>query len=120
MVSKMWTNLAVEARKYAKVALDRLVWLVTNAESHNTQLAAALALLDRGFGRPTQTLDVNADIKTSNLHLFAEMSASDQRAAAAAMRAIEHRPDALSLACELMDDDSPVGEITSDDLGPAA
>jgi hypothetical protein len=121
-IPRLFSNLAVEARKFAHVALDRLVFLVTNGDTQNTQLAAALALLDRGFGRPVATLDLKADIRTSSVNVIAELSPADQRVMGETLKALEHRPDALALAVEVLEDDGPLDAIPDDvlDLEPAA
>jgi hypothetical protein len=53
-------NLGAEARKYAGLALSTLVELCEGKHKAmpRDRLAAANALLDRGFGRPTQALDL--------------------------------------------------------------
>jgi hypothetical protein len=54
-------NLGIEARKFARLALDTLVE-IAKAEVPGTtprdRVAAANAILDRGFGRPTQQVDM--------------------------------------------------------------
>jgi hypothetical protein len=59
--SRAITNLGVEARKYADLALETLVQVCTGKLKSVTprdRVAAANALLDRGFGKPTQALDL--------------------------------------------------------------
>jgi hypothetical protein len=115
-----FSNLAVAAREYAELALERLVYLVTDGDTHNVQLAAALALLDRGYGRPVATLDLKADIKSTNVNVFADLTPSDQRVITETLKAIEHRPDALELAVDILQDDGPIDAIPADVLEPAA
>ena len=50
-------DLSAEARKYGKIALDKLVELLQKGEERS-QLAAAKEILDRGFGRPLAPVDV--------------------------------------------------------------
>ena len=50
--------LVVEARKYSG-AVDTLVELTKNTHTDSTRYAAATALLDRGYGRPAQSLDLH-------------------------------------------------------------
>jgi hypothetical protein len=57
------TNVVVEARKFSGLAVDTLVELTRDNHTDSTRFAAATALLDRGFGRPAQSVD---------LHLTAE------------------------------------------------
>jgi len=42
------------AREKAPAAIERLEWLMFNAESEQTQAFCACALLDRGYGKPVQ------------------------------------------------------------------
>ena len=44
------------AREHSIPAINRLAWLMENADSHRTQCAAAEALLDRAWGRPPQAI----------------------------------------------------------------
>jgi hypothetical protein len=57
------------ARQHTKLAIERLVYW---ARSNNARasVAAATALLDRGWGKPTQTLDVdgNATFTQNNMN----------------------------------------------------
>jgi hypothetical protein len=120
--AKIFSNLAVAAREFGGLALDRLVYLVTNGDTHSIQLGASLALLDRGYGRPTQTLDLKADIQSTNVSVFANLTPNGQRVMAETLKAIQHSPAALELAVEIMQDDGPIDEIPDDilDLEPAA
>jgi hypothetical protein len=52
-------NLVIEARKYAALALDTLVELTKDNYAPSTRYNAATALLDRGYGRPAQSLDLH-------------------------------------------------------------
>jgi Family of unknown function (DUF5681) len=45
------------ARTYTEEALEKLVRLMRKGKSETVQLAAALALLDRGHGKPVQALE---------------------------------------------------------------
>src|SRR5215470_1246245 len=54
-------KLGAEARKYANLALNTLVEVCQGAIPGSTvrdRVAAANALLDRGFGKPTQAIDL--------------------------------------------------------------
>ena len=53
------SNLVVEARKFPGLAVDTLVELRKNARTDSTRYAAATALLDRGYDRPAQSLDLH-------------------------------------------------------------
>ena len=62
-------NLVIEARKFSGLAVDTLVELTKNNHADSTRFAAATALLDRGYGRPAQSLDLHlsADAITKRL-----------------------------------------------------
>jgi hypothetical protein len=49
------------ARQHGPTAINALVKIATKGKSESAQVAAALALLDRGYGKPTQPVenDVN-------------------------------------------------------------
>src|SRR5262245_39994061 len=49
-------DLSREARRYASLALGTLVRICKEGAERN-QLAAATALLDRGYGKPVQAID---------------------------------------------------------------
>ena len=62
-------NVVVEARKYSALAIDTLVELTKDNYPGSTRYNAATALLDRGYGRPAQSLDLHlsADAITKRL-----------------------------------------------------
>ena len=76
-------NLVVEARKFSGLAVDTLVELTKNTHTDSTRYAAATALLDRGYGRPAQSLDLHlsADAITKRLSDMtdAELAALEAR-----------------------------------------
>jgi hypothetical protein len=86
-------NLVVEARKYSGLAVDTLVELTKAKYSGSTRFAAATALLDRGYGRPAQSVDLHlsADAITKRLSDMtdAELAALEQRMIAAAPTVLE-------------------------------
>ena len=94
-------NLVIEARKYAALALDTLVELTKDNYAPSTRYVAATALLDRGYGRPAQSLDLHlsADAITKRLSDMtdAELAALEQRMIAAA-------PIVLEATAEVPDD----------------
>jgi hypothetical protein len=60
-------DLSREARHYARLALDTLVKICKTGVERN-KLAAARELLDRGYGRPVQAIDmITAGKKLSEL-----------------------------------------------------
>lgn len=50
--------LAAYARKHAEAMIDELVELATTAESEAARVSAINAVLDRGFGKPPQDIDI--------------------------------------------------------------
>jgi hypothetical protein len=62
-------NVVVEARKYSALAIDTLVELTKDNHTDSTGYSAATVLLDRGYGRPAQSLDLHlsADAITKRL-----------------------------------------------------
>src|SRR6476660_3615260 len=49
-------SLTVESRKYAGLALRTLAEIARNGRSDTARISASTALLDRGFGRPAQSV----------------------------------------------------------------
>jgi hypothetical protein len=76
-------NLVVEARKFSGLAVDTLVVLTKDNYAPSTRYVAATALLDRGYGRPAQSLDLHlsADAITKRLSDMtdAELATPEQR-----------------------------------------
>ena len=60
-VNKAASDLLELAREYTHDALNTLVKLMESSQSDSDRIAAATAILDRGYGRPTKTtsLEVN-------------------------------------------------------------
>jgi hypothetical protein len=102
-------NLVTEARKFSGLAVDTLVELTKDNHADSTRYAAATALLDRGYGRPAQSLDLHlsADAITKRLSDMtdAELAALEQRMIAAA-------PIVLEATAGVSDD---VGELPDGD-----
>jgi hypothetical protein len=104
-------NLAVEARKHSLVALKTIVEICKNGESQTVRLAAANSILDRGFGRPTQSIDLSSDGPVTQFNLFSDIDPIEQRLLRDALKTIEHeqRPQigADSRECDVQP--SPAG-----------
>jgi hypothetical protein len=66
-------NLSELAREYTHDALDALVEVMQSSQSDSARIAAATAILDRGYGRPTKTtaLEVNAPFVPTTIQLVA-------------------------------------------------
>ena len=76
-------NLVVEARKFSGLAVDTLVDLTKDNHADSTRFAAATALLDHGYGRPAQSLDLHLSADTITKRLSdmtdAELAALEAR-----------------------------------------
>jgi hypothetical protein len=100
-------NLVIEARKFSGLAVDTLVELTKDNQSDSTRFAAATALLDRGYGRPAQSLDLHlsADAITKRLSDMtdAELAALEARMIAAAPIVLEATADAHNAEGEQSD-----------------
>lgn len=55
-VNKATDDIKVLARQYTAEALEALVAVVRDSESDAARVSAANALLDRGYGKPSQVL----------------------------------------------------------------
>jgi hypothetical protein len=86
-------NVVVEARKFSGLAIDTLVELTKDTHTDSTHFNAATALLDRGYGRPAQSLDLHLSADAISKRLFdmtdAELAALEQRMIAAAPIVLE-------------------------------
>lgn len=51
------------ARSFSHVAIDRLAKIVTGSKSETTAIQAAQVLLDRAWGKPHQTADLDATVR---------------------------------------------------------
>ncbi len=54
------------ARSHTKEAIERLVYWMKSDNAH-ASVAAANAILDRGYGRPAQLLDLSIDVVSRRL-----------------------------------------------------
>jgi hypothetical protein len=101
------------------LAVDTLVELTKNIHTDSTRYAAATALLDRGYGRPAQSLDLHlsADAITKRLSDMsdAELVALEQRMVAAAPIVLEATAEASDDAGELADGDAEQDDGYVDD-----
>jgi len=71
--SELKFNLSELAREYTNDALDTLVDVMQSSQSDSARIAAATAILDRGYGRTTKTtsLKVNAPFVPTKIQLIA-------------------------------------------------
>jgi hypothetical protein len=93
--------LTVESRKYAGLALRTLAEIARHGRSDTARISASTALLDRGFGRPAQSVDFNltADVVSKRL---SELSDAELTALEARMIALP-----ANLALEAFPADGP-------------
>ena len=86
-------NIVLEARRFSGLAIDTLVELTRDNHSDSTRYSAATALLDRGYGRPAQSLDLHLTAEAVTRRLSdmsdAELAALEARMVAAAPVVIE-------------------------------
>jgi hypothetical protein len=99
----------IEARRFSGLAIDTLVELTKDTHTDSTRYSAATALLDRGYGRPAQSLDLHlsADAITKRLSDMsdAELAALEARMIAAAPIVLEATTEVSDDADELRDGD---------------
>lgn len=63
--NKATADIRDAAQQYSEQALQVLVSVATSSESDAARVAAANAILDRAHGKPTQALDIDANIKAA-------------------------------------------------------
>jgi hypothetical protein len=102
-------NMVIEARKFSGLAVDTLVELTKDNHADSTRYSAATALLDRGYGRPAQSLDLHlsADAIAKRLSDMtdAELAALEARMIAATPIMLEATAEVSGDAGELPDGD---------------
>ncbi len=64
------------ARQHTKTALDALAEIATAGKSESARVSAAAALLDRGYGRPTQPIAGDSDADAINLAIVSSHEAA--------------------------------------------
>lgn len=62
-VNKATADIREAAQQFTDQALAVLVEVMTQGDSAAARVAAANSVLDRGHGKPKQSLDVDADIR---------------------------------------------------------
>ena len=79
VANKVTRELRELAREYTEEAVSALVRILRDKTAPaSTQVAAATALLDRGYGRPAQHVD--AEINGSLLHRLEQMTPQERHA----------------------------------------
>jgi len=74
--SELKLNLSELAREYTNDALSALVGVMNTSQSDSARIAAATAILDRGYGRPAKTtsFEVKAPFVPTRIELVAGIS----------------------------------------------
>jgi glycerate-2-kinase len=103
----------VEARRFSGLAIDTLVELTKETHADSTRYSAATALLDRGYGRPAQSLDLHLSADAIMKRLS---DMSDAELAALEARMIAAAPIVLEAAAEVSDDAGDVEDSPPDAL----
>lgn len=80
-------ELQAAARLYADDALEALKFVATKSKSHSARVMAAVAILDRGFGKPRQSLEVSTPAGGGVLAVPVPVDAAQWAAGAAAQQA---------------------------------
>jgi hypothetical protein len=111
----MLTAIAPMARKHSAAAIKTLVEIAEKGSPGSARVSAAVALLDRGFGRPAQSIELDLQLTKSLATMtLEELQQLRERYAAVAITApvtIEH--DATETAQpEEADNKSDDGEET--------
>lgn len=63
-VNKATADIRAAAQAYTDDALATLAQIMKAGASEAARVAAANSILDRGFGKPRQAMDVDAQVKT--------------------------------------------------------
>ena len=99
-------SLRLESRKYAGLALQTLVEIARNGRSDTARISASTALLDRGFGRPARSVDLNLTADAISKRL-SELSDAELAALEVRMIAL---PASLAPEASADDPDNAEGE----------
>jgi len=59
--NKVTAEFKIAAQQYGPEALETLAQIMRHGDSGQVRVLAANSLLDRGFGRPSQTVDLGSD-----------------------------------------------------------
>lgn len=60
--NKITAEVKTLAQKHGKAAIDKLVHVMKNGKTEIAQARAANWLLDRGYGKPAQTIEVEGNL----------------------------------------------------------
>ncbi len=99
-------------RENTEVAVKTLIDVASDPDvSPGARVAAACALLDRGYGRPTQSVDIKQEVSLGDQHLAALKAINVQ---------FEENQEAKRNAIDITPDDEPLAlPATLQEGGPA-
>jgi hypothetical protein len=84
--NKTTIELREAAREYTEEALKTLVHICQNGKSEQARISAATALLDRGYGKPSQTVQMGTDAESPlAIKIDASLTAKEAAEAYAAL-----------------------------------
>ena len=94
-------NIVVEAHKYSGLAIDTLVAIAKDGQTDSSRQSAAVELLNRGYGRPAQSVDSHLTTEAITRRLSdmtdADLATLEARMIAAAPIDEEDRVKGLSI-----------------------
>lgn len=64
-LNKVTADIRALAQVHSETAIAKLAYLMENGQSETAIIAACSAILDRGHGKPKQSLDVDANVKAA-------------------------------------------------------
>ena len=104
--------MVVEARKFSGLAVDTLVAIAKDGQTDNSRLSAATELLNRGYGRPAQSLDLHLSADAITDMTDAELAALEARMIAAAPIVLEATAEVSDDAGDVEDSPPPDSALT--------
>ncbi len=105
-LSRRHNDIEALAREHGPEAIETVAAIMRDVTSNpSVRLAAATALLDRGFGRPKQTVDATVNINLAEEHLAALNALTD---AATAVVAVVARDQDQTLMLDVTPDPSGI------------
>jgi hypothetical protein len=79
VVNQVTKDIREMAREHAVTALNTLVEIMINGEKTSDRKDAANSLLDRGFGRPGQHIELDADVRQDVLVTAIDLIGKDNK-----------------------------------------
>lgn len=68
--NKEGANIKAVAALHGKEAIEHLIFLMKNADSHQVQVSAAREILDRAYGKPVQAVEGSMNVTVSHEELL--------------------------------------------------